>query len=100
MLKYIIGKKHKYAKIDRTGYFRKWNLLSKIAMFVNKYFDLRINLWYVCYLLSRLIACFVQNVSYVMLCLYVAYYYVKGCNLDIYLCKYLILYWSIYCTCM
>jgi len=22
MLKYIIGKKHKYAKIDKTGYFR------------------------------------------------------------------------------
>ena len=67
-----------------------------LSMFVNKLFDLIINLWYVCYLIPRMISCFAYNLSHVMLCLYVVWYDVKWCYLDLYLCKYLILYWSWY----
>ena len=49
------------------------NVIKELSMVVNKSFDLRINLWYVCYLIPRMI----YNLSYFMLCLYVSFYDVK-----------------------
>jgi len=44
MVKNIIGK-HKYAKIYRTYYFGNETVIKKcLSMFVNKSFDLRVNL--------------------------------------------------------
>ena len=63
MLKNTIGKTQNLLKFIELITSENETVITNLSMFVNKSFDLRINLRYVCYVIPGMISCFVYDLS-------------------------------------
>ena len=63
MLKNTIGKTQNLLKFIGLIISENETVITNLSMFVNKSFDLRIHLRYVCYVIPGMISCFVYDLS-------------------------------------